>query len=248
MRLLGLGWAKLPKMGAATSFVRNRKNIAIGLALPVLCLTAIFWSWPVNDPVYQGRRLSSWVQSEGLHTGGLGIYGDDLPPAPRIGSPPSDPQVIEAISRAGSNALPLLVAMLGSKESRVEWASQWLADKFPYIRRFVRPRDNTKAARMFGAVSAFSLLGPRAAPALPAIAPLLTDPHCATAAMFAIMYIRPEHGKDIMTLTNVFRIRAHSSAGAPEVFHYMAILILSTFGSKAPCRFFLSKWPQPTEI
>jgi len=209
------------------------RNLIIGLALAGLCLTAVFYQSPVNDPVYKGRLLSDWVQSEGFHTGGLRLQGSELPPDPGISVPPSNPEFIEAISKAGTDALPLLVRMIGRKESRMELWLQSMADNHSFIRRFVRPRSNLETARQFGAVASFYQLGPQAAPALPAIIPLLKDPDFAGAAMLAIMYIRPEREQDILQLTNVLHLWKPARSGGPEHSHLMAILVLSTFGSKA---------------
>ncbi|PYT02994.1 MAG: hypothetical protein DMF60_19730 [Acidobacteria bacterium] len=123
--------------------------------------------------------------------------------------------------------------MLGSHDSALKRQIQTLADKHSFIRKFVRPPSNSAFAQQVGAVSAFSVLGPRAMPAVADILLLLNDPDAAMAAMLAIMYIRPERETDILSLTNVLRIQKRPLGRNPESLHQAAILILSTFGSKA---------------
>lgn len=213
--------------------MRNRKIIGIGAVLAALALVALVYLWPVNDPVYQGQALSQWVLSEGMKAGGLRFGGMEMP---GIQHPPSDSQALEAISQVGTNALPMLVRMLGSKESSVERWSQTLADKYRLLRRFIfiPPRSNIKFARQLGAVVAFHRLGPRGERAVPDIVPLLTDPDLALSAMLALMYIRPEQQRYILSLTNVLRIQRPSITGAtPSLLHSTAIIVLSAFGAKA---------------
>jgi len=84
------------------------------------------------------------------------------------------------------------------------------------------------------ALAALNELGPLAAPAIPKILPMLGDPDRAHVAIAAILSIQPELESDILSLTNVLRIKRTSISGAsPSLRHSSAILALSTFGPKA---------------
>jgi len=214
------------------SLVKHRRSIAIACILMALSFVAVFIKLRLRDPVYEGRRLSEWVALGGFNGGGLVLHGSEMPPDPRIGNAPSDPQAMQAISKLGPQAFPLLVGMLGGQEWFFERPLRTLAIKYPFLTKFLRPY-NLVFARQVGAVGAFSLLGSRGTPALPDILPMLRDPDRAMAAMYAVMYINPSREEDVLSLTNVLRIQKGPPSSPAPVLHTTALLILGKFGSRA---------------
>ncbi len=86
-------------------------------------------------------------------------------------------------------------------------------------------------SRQILALGAFRQLGPLAGPALPRIIPLLRDPELADVAIYAILSIRPERERDVLSLTNALSL--HGADVHLNFVHCAAILALSTFGHKA---------------
>ncbi|MCI0536507.1 MAG: hypothetical protein L0Z50_14900 [Verrucomicrobiales bacterium] len=218
-----------------------------GRTVRILCATvvlllgaALFYATRVRDPVYEGKRLSKYLAAFG---GGIGFGGvtmeigepDEFTEPGLVQSRCSDAHAYQAISSVGTNALPMLVRMLKSNDSRMR---RWIWEKAEgntFIRKHIRIKPPTDGfARQIGALAAFRELGPRAAPAIPKIIPLLDDPDLAHVTMVALRHIRPARERDILSLTNVLRIRTKSLTGAPpSLLHAGAILTLATFGPKA---------------
>jgi hypothetical protein len=140
------------------------------------------------------------------------------PIEPGAGFAYSDQTARDAVSAVGTNALPMLIGMLESRDSQI---GLWLEENTrnrPFLKRLIRT-DRTKTwVKQMRATAAFHELGPRALPAVPAIIRLLEDPQCAMCAMISLLYIHPQKERDILSLTNVFRIRRLSSFGA-AVYH-----------------------------
>jgi len=209
-------------------------------AAVLLLASALFYGTRVNDPVYEGKPLSTYLAA---FRGGVGFGSVTM----EMGQPDefkapglwelrcSDPRAYQAISSVGTNALPMLVRMLKSNDSRVR---RWVwrqSEGRAFIRKHIRMKPPTAGfARQIGALAAFRELGPRAAPAIPKIIPLLDDPNLAHVAIVALTYIQPQRERDVLSLTNVLRIRTRSFTGAsPSLLHAGAILALATFGPKA---------------
>lgn len=189
------------------------------------------------DPVYAGRHLSDYLAT----TRGISVnYGFDpgsgtsLPfqPGVRFGSSEARP----AVMAVGTNALPMLVRMLGAKNKPSRWEG-WLRPwslKFPLLGRFIRRTPLNAQEEQLQALVAFHMLGPLAAAAIPRILPLLEDRETALAASLALRYIRPERSSDILSLTNVLQIAGLDLLGQPpDRLHATALLVLSTFGTQA---------------
>jgi hypothetical protein len=193
-----------------------------------------------HDPVYQGKRLSEHLATlTGFSTSpGSGMSGPYLsePIEPRAGFAYPDQTARYAVSAVGTNALPMLIGMLGSKDSQL---GLWLEENTrnrPFLRRLIRTDRTRTWVRQMQATAAFHELGPRALPAVPAIVRLLDDPQCAMCAIISLMYIHPQKERDILSLTNVFRIKRGSLYGfKPDDLRYGAILALGSFGTNASC-------------
>ncbi len=116
--------------------------------------------WP-REPEYAGRPLSGW-----LH--------DLTSPDPAVNQPAR-----QAVLALGTNALPALERHLRARDS---WLGQWVTaaqGRLPH-RLWVLAMQTTRARhaleRRWQAAVALSVLGPAAAPALPALVRALEDP------------------------------------------------------------------------
>lgn len=141
-----------------------------------------------NDPVYDGRHLSEWL---------VLLITSNKPGSEQIGS--NDPAT-RAIISIGTNGLPYLLQAIVFDESsfRSKAAVQQLMMKIPFLddigllRNWAYNVD--KAKRAHGAMRAFEILGPRAAPAIPELARLAASHtnFTAHAAVSALGDIGPE--------------------------------------------------------
>lgn len=224
-------------MGVITVIRERRIRIAIGFLALLLLTVSLLYLNRVNDPIYQGKRLSEHLLGfeDCLLSIGGGIVTGELRdfPAPRVSLQSAPPIALEAISAVGTNALPMLVRMLGARDSRLDFLYNSLTEKYAPLRK-VLPKPIPAWTRQIGAMAAFSKLGPRAASVAPRIAPLLNDSECALPAAFALMAVRPERQQDILSLTNVFGLhQLPSQFGQRNCLQSFAIIALSTFGPKA---------------
>lgn len=127
----------------------------------------------------------------------------------------------------------MLVRMLKSKDSRFSVWRRSLAQKHPVLGKILGSK-RPAFAKQTSALAAFYRLGPRAAPAIPKIIPLMDDPDRALVAVVALMYIGPERERDVLSFTNVLRIRTPSRSGTtPDRLRAVAILAMSKSGPKA---------------
>jgi hypothetical protein len=124
--------------------------------------------------------------------------------------------------------------MLGSRDSSL---GLWLEEntrRRPFLKKFVRTNRTKTWVQQIQAAVAFHELGSRALPAAPAITRLLDDPQCAPCAMISLIYIHPKTEREILSLTNVLRIKTGSRYGyQADSLHFGAILALGAFGTNA---------------
>jgi len=212
-----------------------KRNILVVVLLLLVAGTALYLSHD-NDPVFQGKRLSKHLEAFGANGISYGRVSDDgFVSVPGVTPHCSDQHAGEALEKVGTNALPMLVQMLKSQDTRLQ---RWIwetVDGQPLLKKVIPIKPtNAKFARRLQGLAALHKLGPRAAPAIPRIIPLLEDPDYALPAIAALISIHPERESDILSLTNVLRIQATSISGAPpELNYYAAFLGLSSFGPKA---------------
>lgn len=133
--------------------------------------------WP-SEPEYLGRPLSAWLR-------------DLTAPDPAVNQPAR-----QAVLAMGTNALPALERHLRARDS---WLGQWVTaaqGRLPH-RLWVLAMQTTRARnaleRRWQAAVALSVLGPAAAPALPALLRALEDPEprVVTHAAEALFLIGP---------------------------------------------------------
>lgn len=142
------------------------------IALAVLA--AVFWGIVRSrEPRYQGKPLSTWLRA--LESA---IPDED------------EGRVIEeyqAITAMGTNALPYLIKKLGARDPAWKTALGDLLDK----QSVVDWRPRMAWQEQDTALQAFSILGETAAPAIPQLTALLTQPHAASAAAWSLIVIGP---------------------------------------------------------
>ena len=205
-----------------------RKLCAWGVCAAVLVGTAVVLLNGPEDPVYDGKRLSEHleaIQNRGLH------HASVSPPRFELSFNNTDAQL--AIRSVGTNALPMLVEMLGSTD-RIYRFYEESVYRYPWIKKFLVLKSPEAWKRVGCAMGAFLELGPRAAPATPKIIRMLRDPERASVAVAALLAIQPQREEDILSLTNVLRITRTSASGSPpEIAHADGIIALASFGPRA---------------
>lgn len=152
--------------------------IALGAIIVAMLLTAL---WPSEEPEYQGKRLSAW----------LGVYMN----APNNAT--AEEQAADAVRHIGTNALPFLVKWMDYEQPkwRDKLANKLVRVPIPFARAVVGPLLGAGRYRAGVAVLGFDILREEAAPAVPALAPMLRDwnsPHRAYRALFALTYVGKE--------------------------------------------------------
>ena len=141
----------------------KRRRIILLLALAVgVAAVAILWPRGPREPVYEGKRLSEWL--EDCH--GRMVDEDDKGVSPRRD------KAVKSIRAMGTNALPWLMAEFTKSPSK------WRLNFNRWSGRHTRGRFQLDdgSARMVRAVAGLQLLGSDIAPALPELARWLGDP------------------------------------------------------------------------
>ena len=227
-------------MGRLSVGGRRIRILITGISAAGL-LSLLAWHYVIkgdNDPVYKGKRLSEYLTDfDGIMIGaGGGISNGRFNYA---GGPSFEFKggrlsgAWEAVSEVGPDALPMLVRMLGAKDSKIALWIESKARRFPQLRPLVRTNRVSSYSQRSRALAAFSCLRSNATPALPRILQLLQSEETAMHAIVAVTYIQPVRESDILWLTNVFHLRKGYRSGPPEFLDAMAIEALGSFGPKA---------------
>jgi len=128
------------------------------IILPVLIAVAagvvLFWPRGPKEPVYQGKKLSQWLE------GTLPARSTDEFHAAE-----------KAVQAIGTNALPWLMFEFTRRDPKwIAATRSWLADQ-----RWTGERISTERDRMWLAANGLYLLGPAIAPVLPELSEYLGD-------------------------------------------------------------------------
>ncbi len=223
------------------SILRAAIVVTVAIALAVLIVISLVGRTP-EDPLFEGRRFSQWLESvsdDGLTAGGVGPD----PAMPRSLHVPgirvvfSNRNAYRAIQSVGADAIPLLSKMIGADDTRLRRALWEFTERHRgtrWVRRSLGLSPPTGWKQQVQALAAFGELGPRASGAIPRIIPMLDDPDRAQVAVVALLLIQPQRERDILRLTNVLRIsRVSASGAAADVQQSMGLIALSTFGARA---------------
>jgi hypothetical protein len=129
--------------------------ILVGCVLVVALGAPLFWALSPSDPVYEGRRLSSWLKDFAA-----------LNYTKRWDPHTKPAQAVRAI---GTNAIPWLVSQLRADGGRWPWQINQLLAK----QSVIRYRLPDPSARLNRATDGFQALGELGEPAIPALLRLL---------------------------------------------------------------------------
>ena len=154
-----------------------RKRVYIALAVLLVILAGVI-AWQVmrlREPVYQGKRLSVWLEIL-IKERMTGDYNDR-------GEQP--------IRHIGTNALPVLIEMLHAQDTRLKQLMVTWAEKQKLIRFHFKSAYQRRHEAVFG----YEALGPLASAQVPSLIDTLTNdpsPRVRQAAVDALGGIGPE--------------------------------------------------------
>ena len=151
---------------------RGYRARLVAVAVAVAALLALIL-WPhEHEPGYQGRSLTDWLAIYSTNRG-LALQ---LSPQEHLALNREGTDARNAVQQIGTNALPLLVKWMQYEPAkwRMKLAAT-LSSRAPWLggrsfRRLIEGRP-----RSFLAVDGFQILGPEAAPAVPALTNLLRN-------------------------------------------------------------------------
>jgi hypothetical protein len=158
----------------------KRGPILIAIAA-VAVLAVLAWAFVLTpssapDPIYQGKPLSYWLRG----------YGFNYTATNR----PNHRDAQTAVMVAGTNAVPLLLRMLGAQDSPVKTKFLHWVYRYAYFREHFQ----TSGEQNTEALNGFAILGGRASGAVPGLIKMLDESHGevrATYAMIIFSYIGP---------------------------------------------------------
>src|ERR1035437_3819229 len=136
--------------------MRKRVYVALAVLLVMLAGVSAWQGLREREPVYQGKRLSVWLNAYELY-GMTGVETWQV----RVEQQEAD----EAVCRIGTNALPTLLRMLRAKDSALKAKLMDLALKQHFIHINYIPADELN----YRACSAFGVLRAKAQSAAPAL-------------------------------------------------------------------------------
>jgi HEAT repeat protein len=171
--------------------MRKRVHIALAVLLLALAGVSVWQGLSLRDLVYQGKRLSSWLQAYRLH----GVAGVETWQV-RTEQQMAD----EAVRKAGTNALPTLLRMLRAKDSALKVKLVGLAQRQHFVRIRYTPAEelNYQASCAFGVLRA---KGQNAVPALMEIADKHISHDSRWYAIAALAFIDPPAKEVIPSLS-----------------------------------------------
>jgi peptidoglycan/xylan/chitin deacetylase (PgdA/CDA1 family) len=185
--------------------VNKRRRIVLVIVAGAVVAVAAWFTFRSREPEHQGKPLSWWLQQ----TRDLYVIPENaaFPTSAEMAS--RKQRIATALRQMGTNALPHLVRRLTQVEqpSPLRRLIEWINDHQSVLRLHTpeSPDWSTYAAE------AFHLLGPDAAPAIPALAPLLHSESTCPVATEALMVIGPNSLPTfVRALTNhSSRVRSH---------------------------------------
>src|SRR6266850_2573494 len=150
--------------------MRKRVKIALIILLFAVVGMVVWRAARSSEPVYQGKQLSRWLD-EAFWTGG------------------PNTQMTTAIQSMGTNALPTLLKMINSRDSRFRSALVMYSRRPSRVLFRVHSAQDYHWMAMWG----FNALGPTGKPALPALINLLNhgDEDARAAAAYCLGVIGP---------------------------------------------------------
>lgn len=150
---------------------RRLRITIIGVLVAALGLAAWFL-FRSNEPVYQGRKISTWLWE-------LEVSPDTVSPSWK--------ESVQAVRALGTNALPWLLARLPARDSRLKVETvSWVQDTLG-----LDLEDSLATVQRRRALVAFQILGRVAEPAIPQLTALVSaaDVETASSALTALASI-----------------------------------------------------------
>lgn len=126
-------WARQIKCFLGRTMRTGHKIIITGVAIVVaVVLFAVAWLvTPPDEPTCDGRRLTQWMSS-------LGNLDTD-----------EEAHAIAAIEAIGTNALPVIVPVLGTRNSALQSQFLWLVQRVPFLPlHLTTPADRRQKAKI----------------------------------------------------------------------------------------------------
>ncbi len=162
--------------------MKGRKRIVWLILLAAVMAGFSVCVWHSREPVYQGKRLSKWLEE---------IDPNELDDQE---VPSNSTLAAEAVRQIGTNAVPVLLTMLQTRDSSLMRIWIDISHLIPgWSKSFVT--DNTIHRR---AVLGFKVLGNQAVAAIPRLTVLLENPHSGLSAARGLIRIGPA-GTDALT-------------------------------------------------
>ena len=152
-----------------------RKRVYIALAVALLLLAGVIEWQVLREPVYQGKRLSIWLELIFLSKSHPDYAGS----------------ATEAIRRFGTNALPLLFKKLRTPNTRLEQSMTRWTEQHNLVHVHFKPAIN----RRWEALWRYQALDPLASVQVPSLSDTLTNNSAVEvriAAAVALGFIGPE--------------------------------------------------------
>jgi HEAT repeat protein len=153
----------------------KRVYIALAVLLVILAGVIAWQAMRLREPVYQGKRLSVWLEI--LYRERMANHYDDRDEQP--------------IRRIGTNALPMLIERLHAQDTRLKQVMMTWAGKQKLVHFNFKSADQRRQEAVFG----YEALGPLASAQVPSLSDTLAnDPFLSVrqAAASALGGIGPE--------------------------------------------------------
>jgi len=146
-----------------------------------MAVALLIWvAWPAREPVYQGQPFTFWLDQ----------YRTNFPGRGASDAASKQDEAQAAIRAIGTNALPVLLGMVGKSDLPLKTRLLTLLRKQSVIQVQVHNDDYYHARSSYG----FGALGSIAKPAVPALMELLHDknPRVRACAAHSLSLIGPE--------------------------------------------------------
>lgn len=139
----------------------GRKRILCVSAILLVGLVALFiWKpWIPSEPVYQGKKLTAWVEQWQTS-----LHPSTFPPETRK-------EAASAVRQIGTNGIPFLLCLMRTEEPVLK---AWLRDKVPPSWHSRLHLEKTAVQKRTLGTLGMVVLGTKAAPAVPELMELLS--------------------------------------------------------------------------